>query len=98
MNDTAPHTASNLHDLGGLIQEGRVHSAIYTDHAIFELELRRIFYKTWVYIGHESEIPKRGDYRVRLIGRQQVIMVRASDDKVRVLMNRCRHRGAVVCE
>ena len=97
MNDIATR-AGNGPDVGSLIQEGRVHSAIYTDSAIFELELRRIFYKTWVYIGHESEVPKIGDYQVRLIGRQQVIMVRGADKQVRVLMNRCRHRGAVVCE
>lgn len=87
-----------MNDIGALVQEGRVHSAIYTDPAIFELELRRIFYRTWVYVGHESEVRDRGDYRVRLIGRQQVIMVRGGDERVRVLMNRCRHRGAIVCE
>lgn len=85
-------------EIASLVQEGRVHSSIYTDPAIFELELRRIFYRTWVYIGHRSEVPKAGEYRVRRIGRQPVIMVRGADGAVRVLMNRCRHRGAVVCE
>ena len=85
-------------DIASLVQEGRVHSSIYTDPAIFELELRRIFYRTWIYIGHTSEVAAAGEYRVRRIGRQPVIMVRGADDKVRVLMNRCRHRGSVVCE
>lgn len=85
-------------EIAALVQEGRVHSRIYTDPAIFELELRRIFYRAWVYIGHTSEVPGTGDFRVRRIGRQPVIMVRGGDGAVRVLMNRCRHRGAVVCE
>lgn len=81
-----------------LVEEGRVHSAIYTDPEIFELEQDRIFSRTWIYIGHESEVPKTGDFRLRKIGRQPVIMVRGKDGAVNVLMNRCLHRGAVVAE
>lgn len=81
-----------------LVEEGRVHSAIYTDPEIFELEQERIFSRTWIYIGHESEVPKTGDFRLRKIGRQPVIMVRGKDGAVNVLMNRCLHRGAVVAE
>ena len=91
-------SAAGGQDIDSLVQAGRVHSSIYTDPAIFELELRRIFYRTWVYIGHQSEVPKAGEYRVRRIGRQPVIMIRGNDGVVRVLMNRCRHRGAAVCE
>lgn len=81
-----------------LVEEGRVHSAVYTDPEIFELELERIFSRTWVYIGHESEVPNTGDFRLRKIGRQPVIMVRGKDGAINVLMNRCLHRGAVVAE
>jgi len=81
-----------------LVQPGRVNSKIYTDPAIFETELQRIFHRSWVYVGHASEIPEPGDFRTRRIGRQPVIMVRGADGRVRVLMNRCRHRGSVVCE
>lgn len=81
-----------------LVERGRVHSSIYTDPAIFELEFERIFHRSWVYIGHASEVRQAGDFRLRTIGRQPVILVRGNDGVVRVLMNRCRHRGAVVCE
>src|SRR5579871_282253 len=90
--------AGNGQDIGALVEKGRVHSSIYTEPAIFELEMQRIFYRTWVYIGHTSEVPKEGDFRVRRIGRQPVILARGADGAVRVLMNRCRHRGSVVCE
>jgi len=81
-----------------LAQETRVHSAVYTDERVFEAELQRIFYRTWVYVGHESEVPDAGDYRVRQIGRKPVIMIRAKDGAINVLFNRCRHRGSTVCQ
>lgn len=81
-----------------LVSDRRVHSSIYTDPAIFELEMERVFSKTWVYIGHESEVPKKGDFRLRKIGRQPVIMVRDKSGEINVLMNRCLHRGAIVAE
>lgn len=84
--------------LRSLVQPGRVHSRVYTDQAIFELEIERIFHSTWVYVGHESEVAKPGDFITRTLGRTPVIMVRGKDRQVRVLVNRCRHRGAQVCE
>ncbi len=84
--------------LADMVQNGRVHSRIYTDQAIFELELERIFSRIWIYIGHESEVPNDGDYQMRDIGRTPVLLVRGNDHKVRVLVNRCRHRGAQVVE
>jgi phenylpropionate dioxygenase-like ring-hydroxylating dioxygenase large terminal subunit len=84
--------------LRSMVRPGLVHSAIYTDQEIFELEMERIFHRSWLYIGHEGEVPDKGDYRLRTLGRQPVILVRGSDGVVRVLMNRCRHRGAIVCE
>ena len=84
--------------LAALVGDGRVHSRVYTDPAIFELEMERIFSTVWVYVGHESEVPKGGDYQMRTIGRTPVLLVRGVDKSVRVLINRCRHRGAQVCE
>jgi phenylpropionate dioxygenase-like ring-hydroxylating dioxygenase large terminal subunit len=85
-------------DVSGLVQDGRVHSAVFTDRDIYEQELDRIFHGSWLYIGHTSEVPKKGDFRTRQMGKQPVVMIRGTDGQVRVLLNRCRHRGAVVCE
>jgi phenylpropionate dioxygenase-like ring-hydroxylating dioxygenase large terminal subunit len=90
-------SAADRIDFGSLVDEHRAHGSIYTDPAIFDAELDRIFHRGWVYVGHESEVPGRGDFCLRPIGRQPVIMVRGDDDEVRVLMNRCPHRGAQVC-
>ena len=80
-----------------LVRDDRVHGTIYTDPAIFEEEMERIFHRGWVFVGHEGEIPSPGDYRTCRLGRQPVIFVRGADGAVRVLMNRCTHRGTVVC-
>lgn len=80
-----------------LVMDDRVDSRIYTDPDIFDAELEAIFHSSWVYVGHESEVANRGDYRATDIGRQPVLLVRGDDDVVRVLMNRCTHRGSVVC-
>jgi phenylpropionate dioxygenase-like ring-hydroxylating dioxygenase large terminal subunit len=92
------HPGQPVADLGDLVQEGRVHSSTFTDADIFRLEQERIFEGTWLYIGHASEVPKHGDYRARRMGRQPVLMIRNAQGSVEVLMNRCRHRGAMVCE
>ncbi len=80
-----------------LVREDRVHRRLYTDAGVFALELERIFERTWVFVGHESEVPQPGDYRTTAIGRQPVILSRHTDGSVHVLFNRCMHRGAVVC-
>ena len=82
---------------GALVDGPRVHGSAYRDPDIFQRELERIWYKVWVYVGHESEVPNRGDFVRRQIGLQPVLMVRGDDDKVRVFYNRCRHRANLVC-
>ncbi len=54
-----------IEDIGGLIQRGAVHRAVYTDPDLFELEMERIFSRSWVYVGHSSEIREPGDYKRR---------------------------------
>ena len=85
-------------DYGALIKRDRVHSSLYTDPEIFADELEQIFHRGWVYVGHSSEIPDPGDFRLRRIGRQPIIMVRGHDGEVRLLLNRCRHRASTVCQ
>ena len=81
-----------------LVKPDRVHTSMYTDPALFEEELEKIFYSTWVWVAHESEVPETGSYKTTYIGRQPVIVVRDRKGNINVLLNRCRHRGATVCE
>jgi phenylpropionate dioxygenase-like ring-hydroxylating dioxygenase large terminal subunit len=81
-----------------LVQDERVHRTIYTVAQVFEAEMERIFDRTWVFVGHESEVAAAGDYKTVSIGTQPAIMTRDEDGGVHVLMNRCMHRGATICQ
>jgi phenylpropionate dioxygenase-like ring-hydroxylating dioxygenase large terminal subunit len=83
-------------ELDRLIAPGRVQRRIYTDPAIFELEMERIFGAAWIYIGHESQIKRPGDYFATRMGRKPVVLVRDQEGAVRVIHNQCAHRGALV--
>ncbi|HEY3239173.1 MAG TPA: aromatic ring-hydroxylating dioxygenase subunit alpha [Acidimicrobiia bacterium] len=81
-----------------LIEADRVHGSLYTDPAVYRAELERIWYRTWVYVGHESEVPQPGDYVLKSIGPQPVIMTRDKQGQIHLLLNRCTHRGNLVCD
>jgi phenylpropionate dioxygenase-like ring-hydroxylating dioxygenase large terminal subunit len=80
-----------------VVQDDRVHRSVYLDRDIFVREMNNIFAGSWVFLLHESEIPKAGDYRQAWIGTREVFVIRDEDGKINVLFNRCSHRGAVVC-
>jgi len=82
--------------MAALVGNRRVHRRVYTDPAIFALEQQRIFGRAWLYVGHESQVAKPGDFYTTVLAGQPVVMVRAGDGAVRVLFNRCPHRGAMV--
>jgi p-cumate 2,3-dioxygenase alpha subunit len=75
----------------------RVHRAAMVDPAVLEREMRRIFDMCWIYAGHESEVTAPGDFVTRTLCGRPVMLCRDSAAKVRVFLNVCRHRGAVVC-
>ncbi len=84
-------------DVGALVQPDRIHGRLYYDAAIFALEQRRIWDRVWVYLAHDSELPRPGDFVRRQLGLQPVIVVRGADGVIRALYNRCRHRANLVC-
>jgi phenylpropionate dioxygenase-like ring-hydroxylating dioxygenase large terminal subunit len=84
-------------DLSKFVEPDRVRREVYVDPRIFELEMKRIHERVWIYCGHESQVPRPGDYYTVLIGRQPMILVRGADGRVHVLYNRCPHRGNLLC-
>jgi phenylpropionate dioxygenase-like ring-hydroxylating dioxygenase large terminal subunit len=80
-----------------LIQPDQVHGLVYTDEAIFQAELQKIWHRTWVYVGHASEIPNANDFVMKSIGPEPIIMTRDRDGQIHLLHNRCPHRGNRVC-
>ncbi len=81
-----------------LVKTDRVLSPMYSDPAIFEAEMEKIFTQTWVWVAHASEIPDPGSFVLSHVGVQPVIVTRDREGRVHVLVNRCRHRAATVCE
>jgi phenylpropionate dioxygenase-like ring-hydroxylating dioxygenase large terminal subunit len=82
-----------------ITDDWRVHGSIYTSPEVFAREQRALFHGPWLYVAHESEIAHPGDYKTTFAGTQPVIVTRGADDgEIRVLLNRCRHRGASVCQ
>lgn len=64
-----------------------------SDPEIYELEMERIFGRIWVFLGHETEIPNSGDFVVRDMGSDSVIVTRDKSGEVHVMLNVCPHRG-----
>ena len=87
----------------------RVPFWVYTDVHLYQCELDKIFYGPhWCYVGLEVEIPNAGDFKLSHVGERQVVMVRDrkklgsdsnfSDHGIRVVENRCAHRGVRFCQ
>ena len=69
----------------------------YKDESIFDLEKNHIFYDSWIFIGHESQIPNKGDYFVYKLLDEEIIVLRNKDNEVKAYFNVCRHRGSRIC-
>jgi phenylpropionate dioxygenase-like ring-hydroxylating dioxygenase large terminal subunit len=85
------------YDWDELVQEDRVHRLLYTDPAIFRREMTHVFGAVWVYLAHESQIPRHDDFVTARLGLRPVIVVRDGGGTIRALFNRCTHRGTTVC-
>ncbi len=86
-----------LEEASRAFEKGMLLPKLFNHPGIFELEKERIFKHTWIFLAHESEIPRPGDYVVRYIVYDSFIVVRDDEGEIRVLLNTCRHRGMQVC-
>lgn len=77
---------------------GRIPLWAYSDPAVYERELERIFYGPhWCYVGLEVELPEIGDFKLTRVGERSIILVRNADG-IAALENRCAHHAAKVCQ
>src|SRR5690349_20315338 len=93
MTDLLEPAGSRESRVSGLIRPYQVHGSLYTDPAIFAEELEKIWYRTWVFVGHASKVAQPNDYVRKSLGLQDVIMTRDSAGEIHLLLNRCAHRG-----
>jgi phenylpropionate dioxygenase-like ring-hydroxylating dioxygenase large terminal subunit len=84
---------------GGLVDlsTGQISREIFVNDEIYGEELDRVFTRAWLFVGHESQIEKPGDFFVSCMGEESVILCRDRDERVHVFLNSCRHRGMKVC-
>src|SRR5215475_13352900 len=92
-----PHTSpSSMPELVDL-HSGCISREIFVNEDIYQQEQEQVFTRTWLFIGHESQIPKPGDYFVTSMGEESVILTRDSKRVIHAFLNTCRHRGMKVC-
>ncbi len=86
-------------DVSGLIDaaSGLVDRAVFTDQAVYRQELRRIFAPSWLFLAHEDQFHKPGDFFTTYMGEDPVIVSMDKQRRVHAILNSCRHRGARVC-
>ena len=81
--------------IGGL--EQTLPSNWYYADEIWALEKERIFFREWLCVAREEELPKPGDHRVLDVAGESIILVRNRQGVLRAFYNVCRHRGARLC-
>jgi Rieske 2Fe-2S family protein len=86
--------AAQLAPAGAKTLSGR----FYTSSEIYAREQEQIFDTRWLCAGREEQIPAAGDFFVRALGAESVLILRDRTGAVRAFHNICRHRGARLCE
>ncbi len=89
--------ADLLHQLRNRKPGHTLPRAFYTDPAFFDVDLEQIWYRDWLFAGHDCELQKPGSYFTLQVGAYPVVVLRAKDGAIRAFHNTCRHRGSRLC-
>ncbi|MGF1481884.1 MAG: aromatic ring-hydroxylating dioxygenase subunit alpha [Cyanophyceae cyanobacterium] len=84
------------HSLSLYTQGMTLPQAFYVDEFVFKEDLRQIFFKNWLFVGHSCEVARPGDYLTVNIGSESVIVVRDRAGQLHAHFNVCRHRGSKI--
>jgi len=89
--------AKSLIDVDQQKKYFRIHRSAYKSEEVFEKEKEIIFNKCWLYLGHRTEIPNKGDFVVRSVAGRNLIFQHTRKGEYKAIYNACTHRGAAVC-
>lgn len=79
------------------LNNGLISREIFVSEEIYQQEQEQVFARAWLFVGHESQVPKPGDYLASCMGEESVILTRDNQQQIHVFLNTCRHRGMKVC-
>lgn len=74
----------------------KVNREAFTSQEVLDLEKERIFDRSWLYLGHASELRKPNDFLTRSVGGRELIFNRNRKGEYQAFFNVCPHRGAQV--
>ncbi|MGJ5829403.1 aromatic ring-hydroxylating dioxygenase subunit alpha [Streptomyces ossamyceticus] len=88
-----------MFDIADLVQpdKGLIDPSIYTDPEIYQAELANVFARSWLFLAHDSQLPKKGSFLQTYMAEDPVLVVRQRDGSVKAFLNQCRHRGMRIC-
>ena len=69
----------------------------YTDPDLFRDELERFYCQDWICAGRANQVPTPGDYFLREVAGESIIITRDGSGSLRAFFNVCRHRGTRIC-
>jgi phenylpropionate dioxygenase-like ring-hydroxylating dioxygenase large terminal subunit len=72
---------------------GKLDRRIFSDQAVYDDEMEKIFGRSWLMIGHETLVPEPDDFFHTYMGEDPVILTRDGHGRLHALLNMCRHRG-----
>ena len=86
-------------DVNSLVDtdSGLISRRIFIEDEIYQEELERIFARCWLFLCHETQIPKPGDFITTYMGEDSVLVMRDTSGRISAFLNVCPHRGNRLC-
>ncbi len=99
-NDVATMASDRVRDEVVFLRDdgSRVPYKVFSSQEVYDREQERIYRgPTWNFLGLEDEVKNPGDFKSTFVGDTPVVLTRTEDGDLAAWVNRCAHRGAMVC-